>query len=87
VSTGTIRGINEKLVATRFGEIDSPGFYILNFPVCTIPVTILSARGRTAVSPINPMEFAAIFRPHTHIENGITKELSFHHNEFFCLAQ
>ncbi len=84
VSTGTIDYLREKLEATRCAEIDSLDFHIFNFPVSTIPVAVFSDQARTVVSSINPMEFSAIFRPHTRIENGIIEDLSYQKNEFFC---
>jgi len=82
VSTGTVNYLNEKLAAPKFAEIASPEFYILNFPVSTIPVTVLADDTRAFVSSISPMEFSAIFRPHTEIEDGIIRELRFQRNEF-----
>ena len=83
VSTGTIDYLNEKLEATRFAEIDSLEFGILNFPVSTIPITVFSDRERTVVTSLDPMQFSALFRPHTEIEDGIIKEFSYQENQFF----
>ncbi len=82
VSTGTVNYLAEKLQAPRLAEIASPEFYILNFPVSTIPVTVVADRARTFVSSVNPMEFAAIFRPYAEIRDGIIQELKFPENEF-----
>ena len=82
VSTGTVNYLAEKLQAPKLADIASPEFYILNFPVSTVPITVLTDRGTALVSSVNPMEFAAIFRPHTRIRDGIIQELRFPKNEF-----
>jgi len=82
ISTGTVAYLAEKLQAPKLAEIASPDFYIMNFPVATIPMTILTERGQTLISSINPMEFAAIFRPHTKIDDGIIREVKFPENVF-----
>lgn len=82
VSTGTVNYLAEKLQAPKLADIASPEFYILNFPVSTVPITVLTDRGTALVSSVNPMEFAAIFRPHTQIRDGIIQELRFQKNEF-----
>ena len=84
VSTGTIRYLKDKLGAARFAEIKSLDFYIFNFPLSTIPISVLSDRARAVVASVNPMEFAAVFRPHTEIEDGIIKKLNYPRNEFWC---
>ncbi len=82
VSTGTINYLAEKLAAPRFAEIAGAEFYILNFPVSTVPITVLADGARTVVSSVSPMEFAAIFRPHTEIKDGIIRQVRFPKNEF-----
>ncbi len=84
VSTGTISYLKDKLGATRFAEINPLDFYIFNFPVSTIPISVYSARGRTVLASLNPMEFAAVFRPHTKIQHGTTEEVTYPKNEFSC---
>ena len=82
VSTGIISYLSEKLRAMKLAEIDGSDFSILHFPVAAIPIAIVSDRARAIVSSVDPMEFAAIFRPHTRIEDGIIKELTWPTNEF-----
>jgi len=87
VSTGTIGYLRRKLKATKFAEIDAMGFYILNFPIASIPITVLSAEEKTVIRSVNPMEFAALFRPHTNIEDGLVKSFTYEKNEFFYSQQ
>lgn len=84
VSTGTIDYLRKNLRATRFAQINSLDFYIFHFPLSTIPVSLFSDEARAVLASINPMEFAAVFRPHTEIEDGVIKEIVYPRNEFFC---
>lgn len=84
VSTGTIGYLDDKLAATVFAEIKPMDFYILHFPVSTIPISLYTEQGRAVLTSVNPMEFAAMFRPHTRISNGIIEELEYPQNEFSC---
>jgi len=83
VSTGTVEHLVNHLGARSFAEIDSMEFYILNFPVATIPVTVVLDGEKTQISSIDPMEFTAIFRPHTKIQDGVIRELQCPRNEFY----
>ncbi len=87
VSTGTISYLVDKLQATKVAEIDSRDFYIFNFPVSTLPIPVYSAEGKTVVASLRPMEFAAIFRPHTRIEGGLVEELNYPANSFWYSQQ
>ena len=82
VSTGTVGYLQDRLGATTFAEINPLDFYIFNFPVPTLPISVYSDSGKAVVASVNPMEFAAVFRPHTKIENGTIKELVYPQNEF-----
>ncbi len=84
VSTGTISYLDDKLEARMFAEIKPMDFYILHFPVSTIPISLYTEQGRAVLTSVNPMEFAAMFRPHTEISNGIIQELTYPQNEFSC---
>lgn len=84
VSTGTIGYLDDKLETRMFAEIKPMDFYILHFPVSTIPISLYTEQGRAVLTSVNPMEFAAVFRPHTRISNGIIEELTFPQNEFSC---
>ncbi len=84
VSTGTVRYLKNKLGAVEFGEIKPHDFYILNFPISTIPVAVQTEEGKTVLTSVNPMEIAAIFRPHTRIEDGVIQELSYPDNIFYA---
>ena len=84
VSTGTIDYLKDKLGASRFAEINSLDFYIYNFPVSAIPVSVYSDHANAVIASINPMEFAAVFRPHTEIVNGVIEKLTYPENEFWC---
>jgi len=84
VSTGTVRYLKETLAASDFASIAPSDFYILHFPVATIPVSVYSAPGKAVVASVNPMEFAAVFRPHTRIREGLVEELTYPRNEFSC---
>jgi proteasome assembly chaperone (PAC2) family protein len=83
VSTGTVRYLRRNLKAKRFAEINPLDFYIFNFPVSTIPVSVFAEEARAVVAAINPMEFAAVFRPHTHIEDGVIRRIWYPRNRFF----
>jgi proteasome assembly chaperone (PAC2) family protein len=84
VSTGTVGYLIDKLGAASFAEIKPFDFYILNFPLAAIPLSIQADEGRAVLTSVNPMEVAAIFRPHAKIEDGVVKELRYPRNEFFC---
>ena len=84
VSTGTVRYLKDTLAAPEFAFINPSEFYVLHFPVATVPVSIHSAQGKAVVASVNPMEFAAVFRPHTRIKDGLVEELTFPRNEFCC---
>jgi len=82
VSTGTVELLAQTCEARKFAEIDSLEFYIHNFPVATLPLAILSDGDRAVVRATNPMEQAAIFRPHTEISDGLIRRLTFQRNDF-----
>ncbi|MBD3292014.1 MAG: hypothetical protein GF393_03760 [Armatimonadia bacterium] len=82
VSTGTVGYLRERLAAAAFAEIDPLDFYIFHFPVSSIPISVYLDDGKAVVQPVNPMEFTALFRPHTRIEDGIIKELEYPENLF-----
>ncbi len=82
VSTGAIAYLRGQLSAQNFAEIDPLDFYILHFPVSSIPISVYLEDGRAVVQPVNPMEFTAVFRPHTRIENGVIRELEYPENLF-----
>ncbi|MFQ6130468.1 MAG: PAC2 family protein [Armatimonadota bacterium] len=84
VSTGTVSYLRDKLGATKFAEIEPLDFYIFHFPVSTVPVSVQSAGGRLAITQVDPMQFAAVFRPHTRIEDGSIQEFTCPRNEFLC---
>lgn len=84
VSTGTISYLKRQLGATTFAEIKPLDFYIFHFPVSTVPISLYSTGGRTVLTQVDPMQFAAVFRPHTKIEKGTIDELSCPKNEFSC---
>ncbi|MGQ9729651.1 MAG: proteasome assembly chaperone family protein [Candidatus Zipacnadales bacterium] len=84
VSTGTIGYLVDRLDAHVFAEIRPFDFYILNFPLATVPLSIHSEEGKAILTAINPMEVAAIFRPHTRIKEGVIEELRYPSNEFFA---
>jgi len=76
VSTGTVAYLAAELGAERLADINPFDFYILNFPVTTIPVTVYVEGGKTHVSTVNPMDFAAMFRPATEIRDGIVEKIT-----------
>ena len=84
VSTGTVSYLKDRLEAREFAEIDPMDFYIFHFPVATVPISVYSDRGKAVVTSVNPMEFAAVFRPHAKIEDGTIEELTFPQNAFSC---
>ena len=86
VSTGTVGYLRERLGAQPFAEIDPLDFYIFHFPVSSIPISVYLEDGKAVVQPVNPMEFTALFRPHTRIEDGIIKTLEYPEN-FFSYAE
>lgn len=69
VSIGAVDHFVRQTKARRLAEIDPLEFYVLNFPVATLPTAGSSAE-QTGLSA---MEIAAVFRPHTEIENGVVK--------------
>ena len=69
VSIGTVDHFVRQTKARRLAEIDPLEFYVLNFPVATLP-TVGQSVEQTGLSG---MEIAAIFRPHTEIEDGVVK--------------
>lgn len=84
ISTGTVGYLRQALNADLVADIDPLEFYILNFPVSTAPVTIIADGEKTVVKSVNPMEMAAVFRPHTVIKDGLVTELSFRRSTFHC---
>jgi proteasome assembly chaperone (PAC2) family protein len=86
-STGTIDYLRKSLEATRFAEINPLDFYIFHFPVSTLPVSVISEQAQALVASVDPMAFAAVFRPHTEIEDGVIKKITYPKNEFFCSEQ
>lgn len=87
VSTGTLGWLRDRLDARRFAEIDPMDFYLFNFPVTSIPISIFLQAGRAVVAPVNPMEFAAVFRPHAHISGGVVENLAYPSNDFWVGAE
>ncbi len=87
VSTGTVGYLRERLAARPFAEIDPMDFYMFHFPVSSIPISVYTQDGKTVVAPVNPMEFAAVFRPHTKIEHGVIEELIYPTNDFWCAEE
>ncbi len=84
VSTGTVGYLIDRLGATDFAQIKPFDFYILNFPVTAVPLAIQASEGKAVLSAVSPMEMAAVFRPHTKIEDGVIRELTYPRNRFFC---
>lgn len=84
ISTGTVGYLRQTLDAERIADIDPLEFYILNFPVSTAPVTIIADGEKTVVRSVNPMEMAAVFRPHAVIQDGLITELSVRQSAFHC---
>ena len=84
VSTGTVGYLIDRLGATDFAQISPLDFYILNFPVAAVPLSIQASEGKAVLTAVSPMEMAAVFRPHTRIEDGVIQELTFPRNRFFC---
>jgi proteasome assembly chaperone (PAC2) family protein len=82
VSTGSVGYLSERLNAENFAEIDPLDFYIFHFPVSSIPISVYLEDGRAVVQPVNPMEFTAVFRPHTQIEDGLITQLEYPQNIF-----
>lgn len=83
VSTGTLGWLRDCLHARRFAEIDPMDFYLFHFPVSSLPISIFLETGRAVVTPISPMEFAAVFRPRTRIADGVVEELDYPGNDFW----
>jgi len=84
VSTGTVGYLVDRLQAEVLGEIRSHDFYILNFPIATVPLSIHTDEGKAVLTSVNPMEVASVFRPSTKIENGIIREVTYPRNRFYC---
>ncbi|MBM3501072.1 MAG: PAC2 family protein [Armatimonadetes bacterium] len=84
VSTGTVGYLVDRLNAQPFAAIRPHDFYILNFPISTIPLSIYTSEGKAVLTSANPMDIAAVFRPSTRIEDGVIRELTFPKNEFYC---
>jgi len=82
VSTGVIEHLIEDLQARPVAEILPLDFYILNFPVSTIPFTVFIDGEGARVSSISPMQFSAIFRPHAEIKDGVVEQFAYQQNEF-----
>ncbi len=82
VSTAGVGFIGDQLGARDFAEIDPLDFYIFHFPVSSIPISVVLEDGRAVVQPVNPMEFTAVFRPHTQIEDGVIERLEYPNNIF-----
>jgi len=82
VSTGTVAYLRERLEAESFAEIDPLDFYIFHFPITSLPISVHLEDGRAVVQPVSPMEFAAVFRPHSKIENGVVREIQYPENLF-----
>ncbi len=82
VSTGTLAYLRERLEAQNFAEIDPLDFYIFHFPVTSLPISVHLEDGRAVVQPVSPMEFAAVFRPHAKIEDGVVREIQYPENLF-----
>jgi len=84
VSTGTVEYLRNKLGAMKVAEIKPLDFYILHFPISSIPISVYSAEGNTVLASMNPMEFAALFRTHCRIEDGVIEDIEYPENEFHC---
>jgi predicted ATP-grasp superfamily ATP-dependent carboligase len=83
VSTGTIGYLVDRLEAHPIASIRPHDFYILNFPISTVPLSIHTSEGKAVLTSANPMDIAAVFRPNTRIEDGVIRELTYPKNEFF----
>jgi len=84
VSTGTVGYLADRLDAQSFAEIRPHDFYILNFPISTIPLAVHTSEGKAVLTSADPMDVAAVYRPSTKIEDGVIRELTFPKNEFYC---
>jgi len=84
VSTGTIEILADATGCRKSAEIDSAEFYVHNFPVGTLPISIVTDGDKPVVQSLNPMEQAAVFRPHTKITDGVVRELTFPRNDLLC---
>jgi predicted ATP-grasp superfamily ATP-dependent carboligase len=83
VSTGTVSYLADRLNASSFATIRPHDFYILNFPISAIPVSLHTDEGKAVLTSVNPMDVAAVFRPSTKIEDGVIRELTYPKNEFY----
>jgi len=87
ISTGTVEYLAQATGARKFAEIDSAEFYIHHFPATSLPLTVVSEGDQTVVRPLDPMEYAAIFRPHGKIVDGVVRGLTFPRNDFLGSEQ
>lgn len=83
VSTATVGFLGERLAATAFAEINPDDFYIFNFPISTLPISVFVDGERAVLASVNPMESAAVFRPHAEIEDGRIKKVRMPRNQFW----
>ncbi|HUS80616.1 MAG TPA: PAC2 family protein [Armatimonadota bacterium] len=84
VSTGTIGYLQDRLGGVPCAQIRSADFYVLNFPVSTLPISVYLDSGRPVVAPVSPMESAAVFRPHVEINDGVIRQLNLPTNQFWA---
>ncbi|MFO7947684.1 MAG: PAC2 family protein [Armatimonadota bacterium] len=84
VSTGTVSYIRDQLGATECAEINPLDFYVHHFPISTLPISISTEAQQSVFASISPMEFAAVFRPHVDIEDGVIKEIVYEENTFWA---
>ncbi|NLO07310.1 MAG: PAC2 family protein [candidate division WS1 bacterium] len=87
VSTATLGYLRERLAATNIAEIDPMDFYIYHFPAAGTPITVQFDDGHTIVHPLNPMDYAAAFRPHVTIEDGLITSLDYPANYFWAAPE
>ena len=84
VSTGTVGYLVDRLQAEVLGEIRSHDFYILHFPIATVPLSIHTSEGKAVLTSVNPMDVASVFRPSAKIEDGVIREVTYPRNQFYC---
>lgn len=92
VSTGTVAYLRDRFADEPededepdwFVRIDPLDFYIYHFPIASMPMSIYLQDGEALVQQMNPMEFAAFFRPHAQIENGVITYLEYPDNLFWA---
>lgn len=95
VSTGTVAYLRDRFIQRSsikddgewFARIDPMDFYIFNFPVASMPVSVHVEDGGTVIQQVNPMEFSAIFRPHTRIHEGVIRHLEYPDNLFWAVER